>query len=107
MCIAIDSGEVQDIWYAFRCWIEKGFRDLKRGGLQWQRTRLEDPRRVERYWCVLSLSDVYLLEVSGSRPLLELQGRRKLSYLKWGWFELLTNLIQNHPVPLRPVSLIL
>ncbi len=30
-------------WYGLRAWIEQGFKDYKRGGLQWQHTRMSDP----------------------------------------------------------------
>src|SRR5215210_4247641 len=32
-------------WYAFRAWIEQGFKVIKSAGWQWQRTRMEDPAR--------------------------------------------------------------
>lgn len=41
-------------WYGLRAWIEGGFKDLKRGGWQWQPTRMSDPARVERFWLVLA-----------------------------------------------------
>jgi hypothetical protein len=33
-------------WYGLRSWIEQGFKDSKRGGWQWQHTRMEDPQRI-------------------------------------------------------------
>jgi hypothetical protein len=33
-------------WYGLRAWIEQGFKITKRGGWQWQRTRLSDPQRA-------------------------------------------------------------
>lgn len=60
-------------WYALRSWIEQGFKILKRGGWQWQRTRMTDPARVERLWVVLAVATLWLVEVGGlaefeSRP---------------------------------------
>ena len=37
-------------WYGLRAWIEQGFKITKRGGRQWQRTRMSDPQRAARLW---------------------------------------------------------
>lgn len=50
-------------WYAMRSWIEQGFKILKRGGWQWQRTRMSDPARAERLWVVVALATLWLVEV--------------------------------------------
>ena len=34
-------------WYGLRAWVEQGFKRSKRGGWQWQHTRMDDPARVE------------------------------------------------------------
>lgn len=52
-------------WYAFRSWIEQGFRLVKRGGWQWQRTRMTDPARVERVWAAVAVATVWAVEVGG------------------------------------------
>ena len=52
-------------WYAFRSWIEQGFRLVKRGGWQWQRTRMTDPERVERVWAAMAVATVWVVEVGG------------------------------------------
>jgi hypothetical protein len=52
-------------WYALRSWIEQGFKVIKRGGWQWQRTRMSDPSRAERLWVVVSLATLWLVEVGG------------------------------------------
>lgn len=33
-------------WYGLRAWVEGGFKDRKRDGWQWQRTRMSDPARA-------------------------------------------------------------
>ena len=48
-----------------RSWIEGGFKLLKRGGWQWQATRMTDPDRVERLWLVLAVATRYVLAVGG------------------------------------------
>lgn len=59
-------------WYGFRSWIESGFKDLKRGGWQWQRTRMTDPDRAARLWLALAVATLWVLSVGGeadaSRP---------------------------------------
>jgi hypothetical protein len=36
------AGQGDASWYGLRGWIEQGFKDSKRGGWQWQHTRMED-----------------------------------------------------------------
>jgi hypothetical protein len=52
-------------WYAYRSWIEQGFKIAKSGGWHWQRTRMTDPDRVERLWAAVALATVWLVEVGG------------------------------------------
>ena len=53
-------------WYGFRAWIEPLFRLTKRGGWQWQRTRMTDPDRVERVWAAMALATLWAVEVGGA-----------------------------------------
>ncbi len=48
-----------------RAWIEQGFRAIKRGGWQWNGTRMTDPRRAERLWLAVSVATLWLLSVGG------------------------------------------
>jgi len=52
-------------WYGLRSWIEQGFKDSKRGGWQWQHTRMEDPQRAERLWLAIAVATLWLLRVGG------------------------------------------
>jgi hypothetical protein len=52
-------------WYALRSWIEQGFKVIKSGGWQWQRTRMGHPDRAERLWAVVAVATVWLVEVGG------------------------------------------
>lgn len=52
-------------WYAYRSWVEQGFKVLKSGGWDWQRTRMTDPDRAARVWAALALATVWLVEVGG------------------------------------------
>jgi hypothetical protein len=58
-------GAADAAWYGWRSWIEQSFKVLKRGGWQWQRTRMADPTRAERLWAALALATLWLLEVGG------------------------------------------
>jgi hypothetical protein len=53
-------------WYGLRSWIEQGFKDSKRGGWQWQHTRMEDPQRATRLWLAIAVATLWLLRVGGS-----------------------------------------
>jgi hypothetical protein len=57
------SAEV--LWYGLRGWVEQGFKDLKRGGWQWQQTRMTDPARVARLWLALALATLWAVSVGG------------------------------------------
>ena len=52
-------------WYAWRMWIEQGFRALKRGCGQWQRAQMSEPVRVARLWAVIAAATMYAVEVGG------------------------------------------
>jgi hypothetical protein len=52
-------------WYGLRGWIEQGFKDCKRGGWQWQHTRMSDPRRVARLWLALAVATLWAVSVGG------------------------------------------
>jgi hypothetical protein len=48
-------------WYGLRAWIEQGFKRLKSGGWDWQKTHVTDPQRAERLWLVLAVGTWCLL----------------------------------------------
>jgi hypothetical protein len=52
-------------WYGLRGWIEQGFKKAKRGGWQWQYTRMDDPARAERLWLAIAIATWWLLSVGG------------------------------------------
>jgi hypothetical protein len=52
-------------WYGLRAWIEQGFKHSKRGGWQWQHTRMDDPARAERLWMAIAIATWWLLSVGG------------------------------------------
>jgi hypothetical protein len=58
---AADAG-----WYGLRAWIEHGFKLIKRGGWQWQRTRMTDPERASRLWLAVAVATLWLVRVGGA-----------------------------------------
>ena len=52
-------------WYAYRAWIEQGFKVIKSGGWQWQYTRMTNPERVERLWLAIAVATLWLVAVAG------------------------------------------
>lgn len=50
-------------WYGLRTWIEQGFKIIKGGGLDWEKTRMEDPERVERVWLAMAVATLWLVAV--------------------------------------------
>jgi Transposase DDE domain len=62
--LAVQQGDAS--WYGLRAWIEQGFKDSKRGGWQWQHTRMEDPERADRLWLAIAVATLWLLRVGGS-----------------------------------------
>jgi hypothetical protein len=51
------------VWYALRAWIEQGFKVIKGGGWDWEKTRMEDPGRVERLWLVLAVATLWVVAI--------------------------------------------
>lgn len=52
-------------WYGLRTWIEGGFKDIKRGGWQWQQTRISAPERAERFWLAVAIATLWAVSVGG------------------------------------------
>lgn len=106
-------------WYGMRAWIECGFRQTKRGGWQWQNTRITDPERATRFWLAIAVATLWMVSVGGeadaqaSAPDLEALpeahiARRKasqrsrprlLSCFRQGWIVILTALLKGLPIP--------
>jgi hypothetical protein len=106
-------------WYGLRTWCEQGFKIYKRGGWQWQQTRMTDPDRAARLWLALAVATLWLvslgsglesdvLPADGALPDLQalvgmaatrLRPRHtRLFRLGWLWF--LVQQITAQPLPL-------
>jgi hypothetical protein len=57
------------LWYALRPWIECGFKQTKRSGWQWQKTRMTDPDRASRLWLALAVATLWVVSVGGEAEL--------------------------------------
>lgn len=106
-------------WYGLRAWIEQGFKITKRGGWQWQRTRMTDPERAARLWLAVAVATLWLLSVGGAAEatippstFLDLtaaleQARRQrratqlrlVSVFRQGWNLILVALLQGRRLP--------
>jgi hypothetical protein len=112
---AADAG-----WYGLRAWIEHGFKLIKRGGWQWQRTRMTDPERAGRLWLAVAVATLWLVRVGGevedtlpdstllSLAEVGLPSRRRqrratrlrlVSLFRRGWVALLVALLNDAPLP--------
>jgi DDE family transposase len=106
-------------WYGLRAWIEQGFKITKRGGWQWQRTRMRDPHRAARLWLAVAVATLWLLSVGGlaeetlpestlppltnadcpaSRPR-QTTCLRLVSVFRQGWITILVALLNQRRLP--------
>lgn len=53
-------------WYGLRTWCEQGFKCLKRGGWQWQSTRMTDPARTARLWLAMAVAMLWVVSVGSA-----------------------------------------
>ena len=103
-------------WYAFRAWIEQGFKVIKSGALQWQHTRMTKAARAERLWLALAVSILWLVVVGAAvegderaetlGPVRRAQAapppRRHRLFVQ-GLAAWLTSWLNGQPLPLRPL----
>jgi Transposase DDE domain len=55
----------QATWYGLRGWIEQGYKRVKSEGWYLQRTRITNPKRLERLWLAVAVATMWVLEVGG------------------------------------------
>jgi len=106
-------------WYGLRTWCEQGFKCYKRGGWQWQYTRMTDPGRAARVWLALAVANLWMVTLGSeleTGPTVEVPDlpdlrltltsvaqparRRRLRLFRLGWLSLLVWLITVQPLPL-------
>lgn len=102
-------------WYGLRAWIEHSFKLTKRGGWQWQRSRIADPERAARMWLVIAVATLWVVGVGGyaeelaepftlppfdvAQPLALTPNPRRVSVFRRGWIKLLVALLTHQPLP--------
>lgn len=106
-------------WYGLRAWIEQSFKVAKRGGWQWQRTRMTDAERATRLWLAIAVATLWLLRVGGEAEatipdstLLDVTGLcphqlraprtrrwRLVSVFRRGWNLIMAALLRQEPLP--------
>jgi hypothetical protein len=106
-------------WYGLRAGIAQGFKITKRGGWQWQRTRMSDPQRAARLWLAVAVATLWLLSVGGmaedSLPVSTLPSLadadgpssrsrqatqlRLVSIFRQGWITILVALLNHRRLP--------
>lgn len=87
-------------WYAWRMWIEQGFRAMKRGCWQWQRTQMTDTKRAARLWAVMTLATLWMVEIGGEgEPSEGPKVPRRLSLLQQGLARLFFILLNRQSLP--------
>lgn len=117
--------DVADVaWYGLRAWIEQGFKVSKRGGWQWQRTRMTHPDRAARLWLAIAVATLWLVSVGGeadadaddAMPLLDslhfarpASRRRRwrprlrlVGVFRRGWLLILSAYFRHTSLPLAP-----
>jgi hypothetical protein len=107
-------------WYGLRAWIEQGFKVTKRGGWQWQRTRMSDPQRAARLWLAVAVATLWVLSVGGeadatlpastlgdvTQALGDARRQRRatrgrlVSVFRQGWTAILVALLNHRRLPL-------
>jgi hypothetical protein len=96
----LPAGNANPAWYAWRMWIEQGFRAIKRGCWQWHKTQMSEPVRVARLWAVIAVATVYAVEVGGEAgPAHVPPVRGPLSRLKRGLLRVWAALLKGQPLP--------
>jgi len=93
--------------YSIRYWIEAGFKDVKRGELHWEQTKMTCPKRAERLWLVISIALLWLIcigEAAADQPQWQSltnspNQRPALSRPVLGWITIIVALFKRQPLP--------
>ncbi len=96
----LPASAVNPAWYAWRMWIEQGFRAFRRGGWGRHRTQMREPTRVARLRAVLAVATVYAVEAGGEGGPADLPPvRGPLSRLTRGRLRVWMALMNREPMP--------
>jgi hypothetical protein len=96
----LPAGAANPAWYAWRMWIEHGFKAFKSGCWQWQHTRMTDPGRAACLWAVLAVATLWMMEVGGEGQALVLPPLPRLvSLVQAGLLRVLSALCRGDELP--------
>jgi hypothetical protein len=114
----LPPGYADACWYGLRAWIEQGFKRCKRGGWQWQHTRMGNPARAERLWMAIAIATGWLLSVGGEAeaqadtpldiPTVPGTARRRgkrwriVGVFQHGWSLIVAALLSHRQLPIKP-----
>ncbi len=73
-------------WYGLRAWIECGFKDCKRGGWDWQQTKMTRPERASRLWLAMAVATLWTVSVGGAVEATEDGSAITLDALTPAWY---------------------
>lgn len=85
----------QIAWYGMRMWIEQGFKDFKRGGWQWQQTKMTDPQRAARLWLAMAVALLWVASQTADDPA---PSHLRVSCPLRGWVRWLCSLLHGSAV---------
>jgi hypothetical protein len=90
--------------YALRSWIESGFKDLKRGGLRLEQTKMTVPQRLERLLFVMALAMFWLVRQGSVQAdlLFSPSPTPPFSCATLGWLVTLVSALRHLPLPCAP-----
>jgi hypothetical protein len=106
-------------WYGLRAWIEHRFKQIKRGGWQWQGTHMTDPGRVARHWLAIAVATRWLVRtgttveadlpestfgavdaaLADARRTRRATRLRLVSLFRRGWVTILVAWLRGEPLP--------
>jgi hypothetical protein len=104
--LVTDLAEAEAAWYRMRSWIECGFKDLKRGGWQWQQTRMEDPERASRKWLIFAVASIWVISVGQESIEEESSDELALSRFRRGGIVVLALALRGDSLPWGHFSLL-
>lgn len=59
----LEPEQADVFWYSLRFWIECGFKQAKRNGWKWHKTRMDDPARATRLWLAIAVATLWAVSV--------------------------------------------
>ena len=113
-CLITNCSYIGANGYGVRVWEEEGFRDLKSGGWQWQRSRVWKPEHAERLMLAMAVAYAFVLSmgtsaIRGGKQVMRqiTRGHRhQFSVFRLG-LRYLSRILSTHPTSTLPFTLCL